>query len=1236
MNKIVQKITSTLLAVLITLSLCPAVFAADGNTVTPSDVSPEPEIVVSDSAAEEESDPTEDPAPAEDPEPTEDPDASEEPVDDETAEEGEEVEEGEEEAEEPVELPYGLVGMPEDYVLSEAALAEKAALADVVAKLANLTPGKDYVENEVLTTAASKEEAELIAAAFNGTVEKYRHGMVTITLLDCTVLEAVTAASNIELPLPAVSPNYITSVKPIYSDPGSLNASSVPTEQDWESWVRENMSNPDEYLLDPFYNYRYQWHHDVVDTYAAWGVSTGRNVTVAVLDTGVDASHEDLGGRVSAYDVGYGTAPKGDHATHVAGIIAAEMDNGVGGAGIAPDADIISYCVFDDYGDTTDDVIIDAIYDAVDKGAWIINMSLGGPHYNYCTQLAIDYAYENGVTCIASMGNEGTNAMMYPAAFNHVIAVTASNRNNGRAWYSNYGNWSDVSAPGSQILSTIPGGYDIMDGTSMATPVVSGLAALYMSSVGHVSPDTMEKVLEKSRESGVVNGAKMFRVEKEAPGYYIETENGIFELSDFGKNPIPCESTLWLFETVADRTSLIIYTTDGKTPSIKNGEIVNGEYLDVDGIDLSEFAGKTVTVKAARVTGMGVLSKVLTLKLKIAESIYISDVSIDGPETIVSGKAVTFKATVFPEETAVQDVTWSIVEASSAMNGATIDAKGNLKTVEGCEGYVIIRAQSVADPQYYADLRVDVKILKPVAKITLTATKKSVGAGYDDEVLYQLWDADGMPIDPELSRVEIVSSKPDVVQVLGEMRSDGLAMFSGLKKGSSTITIKAMDGSKKSAKFTVTVTQPVESLSISGQWSIAPGASATFKATASPSTANNKKVTWELIDAPAGVTISTKGVVKVPADVPLGEYFTVRAHAADGFGVYEDYEVYTDLKCTKVYVGYEDYTGEDYRPVWKNGSVSSVELYTVHRPDYMAYDETSIILYGYCDNGQYGNWTCSSSAVSIETFDGYCTVKALKTGTAKLTCAAMDGSGKKATVTIKVVTPASRVSIDTTAPRMTSETPYVAFGKSISFKAAHADTYGKPSNKKVTWYVNIYETDEYGSIDYDADWTDFFLSNKLCTISSSGKLTVKKGVQDYWYDIDNDFKAVVSCMDAYYNTAEQEVYLIPPTSYVLPFEKTVNMPSGSEYVVYFESDQWNPGFDSFNNSFVATSSNPKVAGVYTILPVWDEEGYVYTNLYQIIFTSGQPGVKGKATITIKAADSGKSAKITVNVNDKYA
>jgi len=129
---------------------------------------------------------------------------------------------------------------------------------------------------------------------------------------------------------------------------------------------------------------------------------------------------------------------------------------------------------------------------------------------------------------------------------------------------------------------------------------------------------------------------------------------------------------------------------------------------------------------------------------------------------------------------------------------------------------------------------------------------------------------------------------------------------------------------------------------------------------------------------------------------------------------------------------------------------------------------------------------------------------------------------------------------------------------------------------------------------------------------------------------------VVSCIDAYYNTAEQEVYLIPPTSYVLPFEKTVNMPSGSEYVVYFESDQWNPGFDGFNNSFVATSSNPKVAGVYTILPVWDEEGYVYTNLYQIIFTSGQPGVKGKATITIKAADSGKSAKITVNVNDKYA
>ena len=1225
-----QRMIALLLAVVLTGSLCPVVYAEDGSAVTGTDES----VVMTEPVSTEETAPAEEPAPTEETEPTE------EPVDGETAKE---VEEGEAAEETPAELPYGLVGMPGDYVLSEAALAEKAALADVVAKLAGLTPGTNYVENEVMTTAGSEEEAALIAAAFSGEVKKYSHGMVTITLKGCSVLEAVTAAADMTLPLPAVYPNYITRFEPIYSTPSTTSMTWVPTERTWENWVMETMDNPDEYLWDPYWNTEdhweyqgsgYQWHHDAVDTYGAWGVSAGENVTIAVIDSGVDAGHEDLGGRVHTQNIGCGTTPRGDHGTHVAGIIAAEWNNGVGGAGIAPEAEIISFCIADSYGDVSDSAIIDAIYAAVDSGAWIINMSFGSPYYNYYVQAAVNYAYSRGVTCIAAMGNDGTNALMYPAAYDHVIAVTATDRNNARAWFSSYGDWSDVSAPGTGIISTVPGGYDMMDGTSMAAPVVTGLAALYMSSVGWVSPDAMEKVLESSMVGGVVNGAKMFRADKSLPMYVIEASGGYYQLSDFVNNSIPCESILWLGEDVYDRSSVILYTTDGKTPSIKNGQVVNGTYYDWNGIYLSQYAGTTVTIKAARVTGMGVLSKALTLKLKVSESTQITGVSVEGPDMLVAGKTGTFTATVYPSDIAKQDVTWSIVESSSALKGATIDKNGKLKTVAGCEGYVVIRARSAADSRYYCDKTVWVESIKPVAKITVTAKTVRVAAGYSEIFYFDLWDANGNWIDPAVSGVEFVSSKPAVVEVGGESWKDGSGYIRGLKKGSATITIKALDGSGKSIKFSVSVTQPVESISISGQTAIAPGASATLKATAYPSTASNKKVIWELREAPAGVTISASGVVKVPSNAPNGGTIWVRAWAADGCGAYADYYVSIFYKSRTVQIKYDNYSGEDYRPVWGKDSITSVELYTVDRPDYMSYDESSIILWGYCDNGSVGRWTSSSDVVSIETAGCYCTVRAVKTGTAKLTYAAQDGSGKKATVTIKVVAPASYVSISTTAPRMTNELPYVAMGKSISFKATLGDTYGKPTNSKVTWGFSIYETYSDGEINYSSDWTDFFLSKKLCSIKN-GKLTVKKGVQDYWENISFDFKAVVYCYDAYGNRASQEVYIIPPTTKITPREKTVYMPSDSSYVVYFESDQWNPGYDGWNNAFVATSSNPKVAGVKAILPVYDSYGDAIPGCYQIIFTSGKPGTKGRATITIKAADSGVSTKITVVVDDKY-
>ena len=1064
-----------------------------------------------------------------------------------------------------------LFEVPEDFVLSSSDNEGKAVLNeyDLANVLSTLSEGSDYKADELMFLAESAEYAEQVAEIYHGELSSFSDGIAVIKIIDpaVSVEDAVTAALDSDMNLPLVEPNYIVVNEPSPVDDGnsiesfSIDTNSyLPKVNTWNDWVNDEFEYPDPFISTPS-SYDYQWQHEVLDTYAGWNSTTGdHSIKVAVIDTGINPNHEDLIGKVTVEDIGCGTYLGNGHGTHVAGIIAATVNNGVGGAGIAPDVDLISINIFNNSVHADDDDLARAINRAVSLNVDIINMSLGDHLFNWTVYQTILNAYNSGIVICAAAGNEGSNIKSFPAAYDHVIAVAATTRNNSRAFYSNYGPWIDISAPGSNILSTdstdeepLNDGYSFRSGTSMSSAVVAGAIALYMSKMGHVKPDAMLSVLKKSTipcsssqmGAGIISVQKLFNKKESAPGIEVYTAEGQ-PITSFS-SAVPEGSYVIIKDLVPNDSDTIIYTTDGKKPSIINGQIINGQvYEPGTRILMDDFTkGTSVTFYAAVINSLGVLGNIKKLTVK-APAVKVQPLKVKTVKLNCTAKTVKYSSKA--DNPPLDLYTTSL-----------LDTKGNPLVLDDVE---------------------------------------------------HKW----------------ISSNVKVATV----DENGSVTFVG--PGTAKITLKFLDGSKKSIVCTLTVVQLAEQISITGQDGIAPGGSATYTASVLPSSTKNKKVSWELLTDDPGIKLGKAGKVTVSANTE-SESFTLRAIAADGSGIIGEKTINICQKVTSISLNTED-TRAVYNP--KTGILSSIQLFTTDIIDdlHADIDERTFKL----DADIEGNnlppvWSTSNAKVA--TVDQLGNVTAISAGTAKITCAANDGSKKKATVTVKVTVPISSLNIEL------GDYNNLSIGKTLNLKnkISYGTQYGNPTTKSVNWSISevFYFFDD---VEYDI--TDSVLTSQYVKIVKNEKLSVSTKITNIVNPnaVGNVYAVLrAESKDGTDYYSEAIVNITGPLNGI-----TFDDPYGYGYYVRPTLTGYSYRVALYSEqpvNFEISSNKPNVLGAYIDYESIEEDYFwirkngkvTYYHGYSYwVYYYAYPDKYGTATLTVKALDgSNKTTKLKIQV-----
>lgn len=1167
-----------------------------------------------------------------------------------------------EEEKEEDELLEGFTELPQSYHMSSAQMESKRELAAHLDDILQLDEGGDYAEGEVVLLVDTQEEAEQIAAAYHAQIEKFEYGVLTLKLGEGdSVVKAMRVAADEQVNLPAVWPNYYVYAfgeEPLIDTASAENtdddlieietteyeletlglAGDAAGESDGLSYSAAVYTDP---YLSPYYT-RYQYHHAVIGSPQAWEAGyTGSGVKVAVIDTGVNASNTDL---PAVTGVGNNaTRDVSGHGTHVAGIIAASA-NGQYGVGVAPDAQLYAANALpnEDGSGTIDDSLaaVRAVTGQADATLTVdvINMSLGSLGYSGPFQQVITAAYNKGVAIFAAAGNDGGNNYNYPACYDNVISVAATDQGNARASFSNYNNKVDLSAPGVSIWSTDAfegtdghATYIEMEGTSMACPVAAGEAAVILSAnpaelQGKTGGDKVDALLELMKKNAIKVGSGM--------GAGITNLANVFNISMIAEKPknpdiqIAADGELQKVTVTmsAQSKTTIYYTINGKNPVFKNGIPDANTVIYTAPFEINDRAKGDVRAIAVNESGIcsSVVKKTYTLKP------YVTDITISGVNQVAKGKNIQLSAAVTPTYAANKAVTWEIYTEVSGQPGQKIDKNTDktLKTGVSITNKGKVVASKSAKPGTYI-VKVTAKdekkdsagdvIHTPFSTtyaVTVTDAVKVNSVKFTTNKLtlviptvtssdlvtkagFEAKQKDGS--DAAASEFKWSSNKEAVATV------DANGVVTPHKAGKAVITALANDSSGKKATCTITVQQLATGVTITGSSVVGKGKSNTYKAVVAPADATDKKVTWSLLEngqtvdanraKEIGVSINASGKLSTTKNATPGKY-QIQA-------VTKDTAAQTAVKevtvkgglITKIKVTPQTTTIFRKANAWGVPTQTAVDVKVEgSNADLTAYEITS--------SDAKGSIVTITNDVKNENGTSSFTIKATEKATGKVTVTlkATDGSNKSAKCTINVNNPISGIRI---APSG-GNNECVAKGKSLQLKATLESGYGKISNKKVDW---VLATNEQNPRPITSQ-TDKTLKTGM-KISTSGKVSASKNAKDGWYNV----YAIAK------DGSAQAVYYIHVAAPTTRLEV-----SGFSKGITVMKENWSLALpivsDTRQGGYSFSSSNPEVISVGI---------YAQTGKHMEFVT----GKKGTATITVKALDgSGKQVKYKVKVDTK--
>ena len=466
------------------------------------------------------------------------------------------------------------------------------------------------------TSSDMPDTNELLILAEEGTTKKEISGMLPgteATLDNISTLDDGTRMAKITVSDPentediryklenedsviTVQPNYIYD---LFENESTLNAASKDpgATQQWY------LSSKDKFPGS-------------TDAYNAWDLLSENYtpVTIAVIDTGCQLDHPDItriqkdkcvsfnNGKKGTFDQWDSSDDENGHGTHICGIIAAENGNDTGIAGIGNnrlELLPIDVTLKNTTAVTTQDAVL-AINYAVTQGAKVINMSFGSAGYDGLFEQAIRNASDNGTVCVCAAGNDSTSKTIYPSDASAAISVMAHTKKGEKALFSNYGNDRDISAPGKLIYSTYKdSGYGNLDGTSMAAPIVSGIAGLLFTENPDLTPREIKNLIYTS------SGSEAFDPDVNAFGI-VDLKTAINNLHDLGSED-PSRVVLNYTESELKQGSTLkleyaVYPGTSKENAVFASSNENVATVDNNGVITAKGPGKaniTVTAKGA-------------------------------------------------------------------------------------------------------------------------------------------------------------------------------------------------------------------------------------------------------------------------------------------------------------------------------------------------------------------------------------------------------------------------------------------------------------------------------------------------------------------------------------------------------------------------------------------------------------------------------------------------------------